>query len=216
MSFIEGLLSAFGGAAVALAVAAYLGRRFLDIQVSRVTEKYKADLEQKSAILKTELSIYAHEQNVGISRLDQQRSDAIRAIFGLVTKWHEVYLEIIKPNEPNIPPESQAKRYCDLSKALVKVAEEISVVSRDSAIYFQETSYEIIGRFGMAAMELSCAFYDNTFGKLDCLEGSNSVDELLRLIAQERNILAEKSMDGFEQASTLLIHEFRLLMKAER
>lgn len=215
MRLIETLLSAFGGAGIALAVAAYFGRKFLDLQVARATAKYNAELEQKSAILKTELSIYAHEQNVGISRLDQQRSDAIRTIYGLITKWHEILLEITKPNEPNLPPENQAKRYRDLSKALVKVAEELSMASWDNAIFFQQTTFDIIGKFGMEAMDLSCAFYDNTFGKVDSMK-DNNLNELLSLIAHERKLLANKTLESFEQTQSQLIHEFRLLMKAER
>jgi len=189
MEFIEVLLGAFGGATVALAVVAYLGRRFLDIQVSRATEKYKAELEQKSAILKTELSIYAHEQNVGISRLDQQRSDAIRTIFGLVTKWHDKFLQITISEEPNLSLEYQAKRYSALSKTLISAAEDITIALWNNAIFFQHSSYEVIGGFGIAAMELSCAFYDNTFGKTD-YPNDDSIKELL-------NLIAGKKGDGF-------------------
>jgi hypothetical protein len=211
----EVFLSAFGGSAATLVVAAYLGRRFLDIQVVRAIEKYKAELEQKSSILKTELSIYAHEQNVGISRIDQQRSDAIRSIYGLAMRWHEILLEITKPNEPRMAIGSQAERYRGHAKALVKAAEEISVTTRDYAIFFQQSSYEVVSRFGMAAMDLSCAFYDRTFGSLPNQEGGHD-KELMALIQRERKTLTEESRGGFEAARSLLIQEFRILMKAER
>ena len=91
---LEIFFTALGGTGAALAIAAFLGKRFLDLQVSKAIEKYKSELEQRSAALKTELSIYAHEQNVGLSRLDEQRSKAIQDIYGLAMKWHDIYLEI--------------------------------------------------------------------------------------------------------------------------
>lgn len=215
MNLLEVFLSALGGAAAALAVAAYLGRRLLDIQVARAIEKYKAELDQKSSILKTELSIYAHEKNVGISRIDQQRSDAIRCIYGLAMRWHEILLEITKPNEPRLAIEAQAERYRGLAEALAKAAEEISVATRDYAIFFQQNSYEVVSRFGIAAMDLSCAFYDRTFGSLADNEDDHA-EELMALIQRERTALAEESKRGFEEARSLLIREFRVLMKAER
>ena len=55
MSLLEVFLTAIGGTGVALAVAAYFARTFIDLQVSRVIEKYKAELQQKSEVLKTDL-----------------------------------------------------------------------------------------------------------------------------------------------------------------
>ena len=106
MSLLEVFLTAFGGTAAALLVAAYLGRSFIQLQVSRAIEKYKAELQQKSEVLKTELSIYAHEQNVGLSRIDEQRSQAIQEIYGLAMKWHELFLQIAQPYAPKkLPPD---------------------------------------------------------------------------------------------------------------
>ena len=91
---LEIFLTAFGGTAAALALAAYLGREFIKLQTSKAIERYRSELEQKSATLKTELSIYAHEQNVGLSRLDEQRSKAIQKIYGLAMRWHDISMEI--------------------------------------------------------------------------------------------------------------------------
>jgi hypothetical protein len=215
MEYIEVFITALGGTVVTLAIAAYLGRRFIDIQVSHATEKFKAELEQRSAILKTELSIYAHEQNVGISRLDQQRSVAVCAIYGLVSKWHDILMEMTIPNEPKLSAESLAKRYCYLSKSLVDSAEAISKELYRNAILFQDTSYQHIGKFSIEAMELSCEFYDNTFGKSN-YPTEESINNVLCLIGKERKLLAEKTMEDFDLTRSQLIQELRLLMKAER
>ena len=84
---------------------------------------------------------------MGITRIDQQRSDAIRSIYGLAMKWHDILMEITKPNEPKIQPEISVRRYFELSKALVQNAEGISELTRDNAIFFQQDSYKVIAKF---------------------------------------------------------------------
>ena len=213
---LETFLTAFGGTSAALVVAAFLGKRFLDMQVSKAIERYKSQLEQRSAALKTELSIYAHEQNVGLSRIDEQRSNAIQEIYGLAMKWHDIYLEICQPNEPSWPdPQMKLQKYYNWATSFVKDAEDISVKVRDTAIFFEQSSYEIVAKFGAAAMELSCQFYDNTFGKID-MSNDPIYEEFFPLIESERKALSDSSQDEFSHLREMLIAEFRRLMKAER
>jgi len=213
---LEIFFTALGGTATALAIAAFLGKRFLDLQVSKAIKKYESELEQRSSVLKTELSIYAHEQNVGLSRLDEQRSKAIQDIYGLVMQWHNIYLEICQPNEPSWPdPQLKLQKYYNWATSLVKEAEDISGKVRDTAIFFQQSSYEKVSKFGMAAMELSCNFYDQTFGKVDMSKDPNP-DELFQLIESERKALSEASQEEFSHLREMLVAEFRKLMKAER
>lgn len=216
MSLLAVFFTAFGGTATALAIAAYLGRTFVDLQVSRAIERYKAELQQKSEVLKAELSIYANEQSVGLSRLDEQRSQAIKEIYVVANTWQELFLEIAKPNPPmKLPPELQLKRYLNLAQNFVKAAEQLSVNSRDNAIFFEYESYEIIARFGMAAMDLSCAFYDQTFGKVD-MSKDLAYDELFPMIEKERTSLRDAPKADFGKMRSLLLTEFRRLMKADR
>jgi hypothetical protein len=216
VSLADVFLTAFGGTAAALAVAAYFGRSFIKLQVSRAIEKYKAELQQKSEVLKTELSIYAHEQTVGLSRLDEQRSQAIKEIYAVANQWQELFLEITRPNPPrNLLPELQLKRYVNLAQTLVKTAEALSVKSRDNAIFFQQESYEIIARFGIAAMDLGCAFYEETFGKVDKSKEYNYA-ELSPMIEKERAVLRDAPKEDFGKLQNLLLAEFRRLMKADR
>jgi hypothetical protein len=99
MSWIELVFSALGGAAVALAAAAWLSRQLLKQLPAKELEVHKAQLAQKSEVLKAELSIYAHEQNVGLTRIDTQRSEAILSIWRLLVQWQEEYLKIAPPND---------------------------------------------------------------------------------------------------------------------
>jgi len=216
VSILEAVISVLGGAAGILVIAAFLGRRFIDLQVERAIEKYKTELQQKSEILKAELSIYAHEQNVGLSRLDGQRSNAIQVIYAVAIKWQELFLEITQPTPPRgLPPELQVKRYLNLAQRLVRAAEELSVKSQQNALFFPDESYGIIARFGIAAMDLGCAFYDSTFGKVDV---SKDLDHkvLLPMIEKERATLRAAPTEDFGKLQKMLVVEFRRLMKAER
>ena len=213
MEYLNLILSALGGGTIVLAVAAFLGRKFLDVQLLRVTEKFKDELQQKSSILKTELSIYAHEQNVGISRLDQQRSEAICEIYGVVTKWHGILMELTG-SEPELPDELLVKNYYNLSISLIDSAGAITKVLYNRAIFFQNSSYKLIGDFGIQAMELSCNFYDITFAKADY--PSVYAQDMLKIIRQERVLLSDRFRGDFDNAREQLIQEFRLLLKVER
>ena len=131
-------------------------------------------------------------------------------------KWHDIYLEICKPDEASFPKaEMKIQQYYKWSINLVKAAEDISVKVRDSAIFFQQDSYAVIGNFGMATMDLSCKFYDNTFGKVE-MSKNPEYDMLFPLIKQEREVLANSSQEEFSCLKSLLVAEFRKLMKAER
>ena len=214
---MEVFSTAFGGTAVALLIAGFLARRLMDIQVAHAIEKYKSELEQKSATLKTELSIYAHEQNVGLSRLDDQRSQAIILIYGSVKRWQEIFFDICQPNEPILPElDLKYERYLKLSKNLVNVAEELSVIARDNAIFFQEDSFEVISKYGKAELDISCAFYDSTFGKFN-LATRPDYGELFPMIEKERGTLLNNAKEEeFNNKKKLLVTEFRKLMNAEK
>lgn len=216
MSLFEVFFTAFGGTATAIALATYLGRTFIDLQMSRVVEKYKSELQQKSDVLKAELSIYAHEQSIGLSRLDEQRSQAIKEIYAVANVWQELFLQIVQPTPPTkLPHELQLKRYHDLAQNFVKVAEGLSIKSRDNAIFFQQDSYEIIVRFGKNAIDLSTAFYDQTFGTVDKSKGLD-YGEIMPVIERERTALRNSQSEDYGKLTNLLVAEFRRLMKADR
>ena len=209
------LFSAIGGAGIALAAAWYLSKEFISLQIKKALQKYQFELDQRSAALKAELSIYAHEQSVGLTRLDAQRSEAIKEIYALIMQWHEVYMEIFKPVENNYKtPVHKKQQYYNSSKSLVEIADEISKVVTRHAIYFEQSSYEKLARFGQEATNLSCDIYDETFGKEDI---STEVDtpRLFQLLDGVR--AAKKNLPStLVESRSILILEFRKLMNAEK
>jgi hypothetical protein len=98
VEFIDLFLTAIGGAGFALAVAAFLGREWLRLQIDKALEGVKGALSQKAEVLKTELSIHAHEQNVGLTRIDAHRSEAILLLWRILSDWEETFLDLTAPN----------------------------------------------------------------------------------------------------------------------
>lgn len=213
---LQTVLGALGGGAVALGVAAFLGRRFIELQTSKALERYRSELQQRSEALKAELSIYAHEQSVGLSRLDEQRSAAIQRIYGIATQWQDVYLEICKPSLPNFPAAQMGLQHrYNLATKLLSVSEELSVAARDAAILFNEGSYSVIAQFGSKAMDLACGFLDRTFGHVD-MAVDPDYEALFETFDQEREILLDDAKGEFAEVQQLLVEEFRVLMNAKR
>ena len=137
VSLIDVFFTAFGGTLVVLLVAAYLGRRFMDIQVARAIKKYEMEITQTTEILKTELTIYAHEQNVGLTRIDAQRSEAILTIWADLGEWHETFLELTAPNHRLEKNASNAiQKYQEWAQQLMVLSDKLSVEVRNRAIFF--------------------------------------------------------------------------------
>ncbi len=103
------LVSAGVGAGMAVGVIAYFGKRLIERQFSREAERYRNELAAKSDALKTELAIYAHEHKLAASRIDTQKAEAIRHLFGALCRWSLTYVKI-----KGLPPMRDAtpnKRY---------------------------------------------------------------------------------------------------------
>jgi hypothetical protein len=196
--------------------AAFLFRKFMDIQVQKVIGKYEASLRDKTEALKTNLSIYAHEQTIGLTRLEELRADAIQEIYATIIRWQELFLEITQPDLPARATDAlQLQQMVNWSQNLVKTGDELSIKVRDTAIYFDEQSYQVIGRYGKLSTDLAIDFYDAAFGKWDKTKEPD-YPQLFASFATERTKLRESSKGEFEKAQKTLVVEFRKLMKAER
>jgi hypothetical protein len=212
---IEYFLGAIGGATVALGAAAFLAKRFMDIQVSRAIESHKAALKERVEALKTELSIYAHEQTVGLSRIDAQRSDAILAIWHLLGEWQESFIKITAPNkELEKVPLRAVRKYEIWAKEMLSHADKLSRESRDRAILFDQESYDVIANYGRAISIASADFCAFAFEYVDL----GTIDEtaLLKRIGDGRADLHKQAKDSFEALRLALLKQFRLLLSAEK
>ena len=100
-----------------------------------------------------------------------------------------------------------------MAQNLVKSAEDLSIQTRDNAIYFDQASYELVARFGTVAMKISSNFYENTFGTINMAVDPN-YPEIFGLVEVQRAVLRESPNEDFSEAQRLLPEEFRTLMRA--
>jgi hypothetical protein len=216
MELAKMVLSALGGGAAALAAAAGLFRKWLAHHLSLELETHKAQLVQKSEVLKTELSIYAHERNVGISRIDAQRSEAILAIWAVLAEWHEVFVDLTAPNQKLNQDLSRAlPKYQEWARKLTTVSNTLSVEVRNRAILVDQATYEVITRCGLAVSEVTTDFYAASFEgvTLTAVQDTSSLFERVQLARENLRASAATNVQEFRSA---LVHEFRVLMKAEK
>lgn len=110
------------------AAATVLFKYFMEIQVKKAIGKYEAALQEKTETLKTNLSIHAHETNIGLTRLEELRATAIQEIYTLIIEWQELFLEITQPNLPKrATDEIKLQQMVNWSQNLVHVGEKLSI-----------------------------------------------------------------------------------------
>lgn len=217
MDWLELILSAIGGATIALCAAAWLARKWITHRLSIELETHKVQLEQKSEVLKTEMSIYAHEQNVGLSRIDAQRSDAILAIWAVLSKWDDVFINITAPNKsPDFQEGLWAlEKYQEWARQLMHISVALSVEVRDRAILVDQATYEVIARCGEAITDVTTDFYAASFEGVD-LRAAKDLKSLLGRVQHAREELRLAATTNIEEFRNALVYEFRVMMKAEK
>lgn len=216
MDLLGSFLGAIGGGAVALAAAAWLFRQWLKQQLAKEIESYKTELAQRTEVLKTELSIFAHEQNVGLTRIDAQRSEAILSLWNILGAWHEVFLDLTAPNQRLVQdPPRAIQRYQEWSRKQMGLSDRLSFKVRERAIFFQQSSYAAIAKCGMAVSEVTNDFYAATYEGVD-LAAVGDAAAFLTIVEHERERLRELAKDNVTELRSALAYEFRVLMKAEK
>ena len=210
-------LSSIGGATVALGVAYFLFKQMIKHLIKKESLRYSAQLQEKSEVLKAQLSIYAHEQNVGLTRIDQQRANAIQALYGIITQWHSTAVEIVVPNlVKRETDEAILAYYQPFAKRLFDLSDKLASTVSDSAIFFDQTSYEKLAIYGTSVSTLSIDFYSDTFAS-EAFQHDPNYQRLLGEFEEKRTRLrSDLKEEEFNGARAILIEEFRILMKAKR
>lgn len=144
-----------GGAAIVFALSSWLGK----VWANRILESDKAKYQKEFAELKAELDKCLHAHNVAITRLDGQRTKAIRDIYDALTAWFEAYLDITTPNlKLSKNPTEAIQTYKNLSQALCKAADKLSKEYLRTAIDFKEETCKIIAECGQCTTDMTFMF----------------------------------------------------------
>lgn len=131
---------------VGVAVVKFLGKKLIEHGLAKDIERFRAELGQRSEALKTELSIYAHEQHVAINRVDTQRANAVHLVFAGLRKWSVAAEEAIQLQARRIGSARDQLEYSFIIATkgrdlLSQAAQELA----DQAIYFDNETYGHIG-----------------------------------------------------------------------
>lgn len=144
-----------GGGVLVMALSSWLGKVWAD----RILESDKAKYQKEFAELKSELDKQLHAHNVAAARIDSQRVDAIRDLYGALVAWHEAAIQVAAPNQLNSRPQTEAiEQYSQWSTVLRSKAEQLEKVAMLTAIYFSEDTYQVIAKCGLSASMMSIDF----------------------------------------------------------
>lgn len=133
-------------ALVASGVVYYLAKKMVEQRLSKDLETYKSELSEKTDTLKSQLSIYAHEQNIAATRIDGQRADAIKSVYKAICDWKIPTEKLVGDcpvldHDPDLNQTEAgyylkwARKSLDSGNALIRELE-------DQAIYFDQHLYE--------------------------------------------------------------------------
>jgi len=107
------------------------------------------------------------------------------------------------------------QRYQEWARNLMTLSDKLSIEVRNRAIFFQQVSYEPIAKYGMAVSEITNDFYAATFEGVD-LATVKDPKALLATVQRERERLRDTAKGKVGDLRGALVHEFRILMKAEK
>jgi hypothetical protein len=214
MSFLSDLvLSALFGSGSAYLLIRFLGKRLLLHRLSKDIEHYKAELSGKADVLKTELAIFSHEQNVAISRVDAQRAEAIREIYGCLRRIIDP-VSLIYSGSPMVggTSEQYVDYYCGNAEEAHAACGRLANRMADLAIYFDNETYKNIAEFARLAMN-GIAIYLSPLRK--GIAQRASAESLLRLAEDGREVLKKCYDETMSPKMKFLTQAFRAQLGVE-
>jgi kynurenine formamidase len=198
------LASIGGGGVLLLALSSWLGK----IWANRILEGDKAKYQKEFAELKSELDRRLHAHNVAAARLDTQRVDAIRGLYGALVAWHEAVIQIIAPNKlPSQPPGDAVGQYRHWSQILHSKSDHLEQIAMYTAIYFSEETYQVIAKCGMSASLMSIDF----IGAVRNSQTPNTPQHVAD-IETARQVLSSKYQSDYEPARKAVVIAFRQIV----
>lgn len=147
-------ISIFGGFVNTVVVPAiagsgvvyFLAKKIVEQRLSKDIETYKSELSEKTDTLKSQLSIYAHEQNIVATRIDGQRADAIKSVYKAICEW-KIPTEKLVGACPVLDPdphfdETVSGYYLEWARKSLESGNALIRELENQAIYFDHQLYE--------------------------------------------------------------------------
>jgi hypothetical protein len=215
MAFLESfVIPSIVAGGTALAVLKFLSQRFVDHRLGKDFERYKTELGERTESLKTQLSIYAHEQNVQITRVDAQSAEAISNVYA---KMRGVInpLSLILAGTPIVDGSDRQSiaYYLEAAEAAHAAVGNLANTVADHAIYFEDPIYVKIFQFSKAAGN-STALYLQSLRK--AIAEGQSDGAILTLAENGRTPLQAAYTDEINPLHKELVAVFRKSLGIQR
>ncbi|MBD5803262.1 hypothetical protein AZOA_26980 [Azoarcus sp. Aa7] len=207
-------LPLLSGGTAGWALIHFFGQRLVDHRLAKDLEHYREELKENTEVLKSQLSIYAHEQTVAISRVDSQRSEAIHKIYRCMRDVINPVSSIVAGTPIVNGTKSQsADFYLQNAEAAHAACGVLAHTMADLAIYFDNNTYKNIANFANVSMQAT-ATYLQPLRPLVAL--GHAPDEILYAAETGRAALQEKFETELTPAMKSLTAAFRIHLGIER
>jgi hypothetical protein len=208
------VLPAFVSGGTAWLLLKFLSERLLAHRLSKDIERFKSELSERTDVLKTQLGIFAHEQNVALSRIDAQRADAIHCIFGCIRRVMNPVGRIVSGTPyVNGTHQQSVDFYTGNAEAAHAASGELCDALSDRAIYFDNDTYKQVAAFAEESANL-VANYLRDLRKARA-EGE-AASKLLGIAEFGRVQLKEGLESQMTPRTQQLTGKFRVLLGIER
>lgn len=180
-------LPAFVGGGSAWLLLQFLGEKIIAHRLSKDIERYKSELTERTDVLKTQLAIFSHEQNVATSRVDTQRAEAIHKVYACIRGVINPTSSIIA-GVPimNGTVEQSVRFYFEHAEQAHAACDKLAHTLADLAIYFDNDTYKEVMLFVEAATN-AIAQYLHHLRKIEAEGGTP--DALLSIAESNREAL---------------------------
>ena len=146
----ETIISAIGGASIALAVATYLSKSFIKIQTDKVLARHTHALTIEKERLGHELAIELYQKNLRASRYEQDNVESLKSLYKVTINLYNALGELRKYANINKNENFAAsyfnglsKMFGEISKTFHNISNAYQVLELNSIYIDEETEKEI-------------------------------------------------------------------------
>lgn len=208
------VLPLVSGGTAGWALIHFFGQRLVDHRLAKDLERYREELKENTEVLKSQLSIYAHEQTVAISRVDSQRAEAIHKIYRCMRDVINPVSSIVAGTPiVNGTANQSVEFYLQNADAAHAACGVLAHTMADLAIYFDNDTYKEIANFAKVSMQ-AAAIYLQPLRPLVAL--GHAPDEVLKAAETGRAALQEKFRTEVTPVMQSLTATFRVHLGIER
>ena len=193
-----------GGGAIVFGLSTFLGK----VWANRILERDKLKYQTEMEAIKSSINKKIHEHNVAVSRVDAQRSEAVKELYVSLIEWFEAALQIRAPNNLQQKDlEVAIPTYQAWATELRAKSEKLEKLAMLNAIFVSYETYGKIVQCGAQASQISINFCDAVFNTK-----GNDPEQIFNAIENARMEMEKQYRNDFEPARVALIGEFRSII----